>query len=110
MQQKNEHFCSNSFAAALAHAIAESGQSKRAFAASLGIAHTSINRYLTGATPALDEAIKLARHLGITLDELVYGSNSVAIMSDGVWRERAMAAEQRLAAVKAGMTELLKKI
>lgn len=110
MQDNSEHFCSNAFAAALAHAIAQSGQSKRAFAASIGMAHTSINRYLTGATPALDEAIKLAHHLNISLDELVYGTNSVVITNDAVWRERAIAAERRLEAIRAGMSELIKKI
>lgn len=110
MQDNNEHFSSSAFAAALSSAIRDSGLSKRAFAGAVGITHTSINRYLIGKTPALDEATKLARYLGISLDELVSGTRTQPGEHAGVWRERALSAEQRLAAVKAGMSELLKKI
>lgn len=110
MQEKSEHFGSSGFAAALAVAIRDSKLTKRAFAGAVGVTHTSINRYLTGRTPSLDEAQKIARYLGLTLDELVTGTRTRPGDHAGVWRERALAAEQRLAAVKAGMSELLKKI
>lgn len=110
MQEKTEHFSSNAFSAALAGAIRDSGLSKRAFSESVGITHTSINRYLTGKTPALDEALKIARYLGLTLDELVHGTKTTPGENAAVWRERALSAEQRLNAVKEGMSALLKKI
>lgn len=110
MQEKTEHFSSSAFAAALSVAIHDSGLSKRAFAEAVGMTHTSINRYLTGGTPALDEAMKIARYLGLTLDQLVHGKKSTPGVDAAVWRERAIAAERRLEAVRAGMQELLKKI
>jgi transcriptional regulator with XRE-family HTH domain len=110
MQAETDSFVSSGFAAALAVAIRDSRLSKRAFAEAVGISHSAINNYLHGRTPKLDEATKLARYLGKTIDELVSGKRSPPSESAGVWRERAMAAEQRLTAVKAGMTELLKKI
>jgi transcriptional regulator with XRE-family HTH domain len=110
MQAGSEHFSSTALAATLAAALRDSRLSKRAFAEAVGVTHTSINRYLTGGTPALDEAHRIARYLGITLDELVTGDRSEPGAKASIWRERAISAEQRLTAVKAGMTELLKKI
>jgi transcriptional regulator with XRE-family HTH domain len=110
MQQKIEDFSSTNFAVALATAIRDSGLSKRAFGQRVGITHTSINRYLTGGMPALDEATKLARFLGVTLDELVNGKARQPRPDAGVWRERALSAEQRLSAVKSGLSAMLKKI
>lgn len=110
MQAKSEHFSSTAFAAALARAIHDSRLSKRAFSEKVGVTHTSINRYLTGKPPAIDEALKIARFLGITLDELVHGTRSTPGVDASVWRERALAAEQRLAAVKEGLAAMLKKI
>ena len=91
-------------------AIRDSGQSKRAFAESVGLSHTAINTYLTGRTPKLDEAMKIARYLGLTLDQLVHGKKTTPGVDAAVWRERALNAEQRLIAVKAGLNEVLKKI
>lgn len=110
MQEKTDTFVSGGFAAALAVAIRDSGQSKRAFAESVGLSHAAINNYLTGRTPKLDEALKIARYLGLTLDQLVHGKQSTPGVDAAVWRERAIAAERRLEAVRAGMAELLKKI
>lgn len=110
MQPKTETIVSDRFAAALAVAIRDSRLSKRAFAEAVGLSHAGINNYLTGRTPRLDEATRIARYLGVTLDELVTGARTQPGENAGVWRERAMAAEQKLEAVKAGMAALLKKI
>ena len=110
MQDKNDTNVSGCFAAALAVAIRDSGLSKRAFSEAVGLSHAAINNYLTGRTPKLDEALKIARYLGLTLDELVHGTKTTPGENAAVWRERALSAEQRLAAVKDGMSALLKKI
>ncbi len=110
MQAKTSTIVSSGFAAALAVAIRDSRLSKRAFAEAVGLSHAAINNYLTGRVPKLDEATRIARYLGLTLDELVNGTQTKPGDTAGVWRERAISAEQRLAAVKAGMQELLKKI
>jgi transcriptional regulator with XRE-family HTH domain len=110
MQEKNDTNVSIGLAASLSVAIHNSGLSKRAFAERCGLTHGAINNYLTGRMPKLDEAMRIARFLGLTVDELVNGEQAQPRAGAAVWRERAIAAEQRLAAVKDGMTALLKKI
>jgi transcriptional regulator with XRE-family HTH domain len=110
MQQKIDTNVSAGFSAALAVAIRDSGMSKRAFAEAVGLSHAAINNYLTGRTPKLDEAMKIARYLGVSIDGLLSGKKSVPGENAAVWRERALSAEQRLSAVKSGLSAMLKKI
>ena len=110
MQAKTNTIGSIGFAAALAVAIRDSRLSKRAFADAVGLSHAAINNYLKGRIPKLDEASKLARYLGVSIDELVTGTRTQPGENAGIWRERALSAEQRLNSVKAGMIELVKKI
>lgn len=110
MQEKKKNFVSSSFSAALAVAIRESGMSKRAFGERVGISHTSINNYLQGRVPSLDEALKIARFLGLTLDDLIHGKKTQPSADASVWRDRALLAEQRLSSLKDSLGTLLKKI
>lgn len=110
MQEKTDTNVSANISAALAVAIQESGLSKRAFADSCGLSHAAINNYLIGRPPKLDEALRIARFVGKTLDELVHGNSAPPAADAAIWRERAINAEQRLTAVKEGMAALLKKI
>lgn len=98
------------FVANLAAAIRDSGLSKRAFAERAGITHGALNNYLLGRPPKLEEAMKIARFLGKTLDELLSGRETAPGQNAAVWQARALAAEEKLAALKAAMNAWLKKI
>lgn len=58
------------FARALRRAIAERRWSHRTAGAALGVSHTQIGRYLTGADPGISTASRLAGVLGMSLDDL----------------------------------------
>jgi transcriptional regulator with XRE-family HTH domain len=97
------------FVSNLQKAILDSGLSKRAFAERVGITHGALNNYLDGRPPKLEEAQKISKFLGLSLDQLLHGSEIVPANYADVWKARALAAESKLEALKNSMMELLKK-
>ena len=74
------------------------------------VTQSSLSRYLKAQQePRLTELLKLSKALGQTIESLA-GVESLESHGDGVWKLKAEHAEQKLAAVKAALTGLIKKI
>ncbi len=117
MQDQNETNVASRFAESLSAGIKRSGLSRHAFAAEVGLSHTALGNYLSGRLPKIEEAMRIARFLGVGLDDMLTGHDPGKVPRPGsvsdqeqapygggeVWRERALRAEQALRAIKAAI-------
>jgi transcriptional regulator with XRE-family HTH domain len=108
MQEKINTNVLNSFSASISKAVKDSGLTKRTFAQKAGLSPAALNNYLLGRLPKLEEAIKLANFLGMTVDELIYGKASEPGESAAVWKHKFMETEKRLSGLKKSLASLVK--
>lgn len=90
---------------------------QRALALRAGLTPQAINTYINPPggkqrLPKSNELYRLAVACGMSMEELLTGRKGDADSASKVseWRDRALAAEQKLTLVKAGLTGMLKKI
>lgn len=77
----------------------------------VGVTPTSIGNYCNGRIPRADELHRIAKVFGVSMETLLTGQGQMAGRgSDSVWKIKAEHAEQKLEAVKAALTGLIKKI
>lgn len=80
------------------------------------ISQGALSHYMTGKRmPATEEFARIARALGMSMDELYFGPEDAVLREQSapyndeaaVWKKRALAAESKLAVVRKGMKHLL---
>lgn len=82
------------------------GITQKELSAIAGISQGTISKYLNGQEPKSAELCRLARTFGVTMDFLYSGQNSPVGMDANL---RAEVAERKLAAIKKGLTAILKE-
>ena len=80
------------------------GITQKELSALAGISQGTISKYLNGQEPKSAELCRLARAFGVTMDFLYSGHQGIADAT-----LRAEVAERKLAAVKKGLTAILKE-
>ena len=73
------------------------------------ISQPAVSEYLKGRIPSGDVLVEIAKALGTTAEALLSGETSSEPPGIGVWKHRAMTAEQKLEALKSGVVALVKK-
>jgi transcriptional regulator with XRE-family HTH domain len=92
--------------------VRESPLNQKALAAQLGVTESAIVNYKSGRTPKAEELLRIAQHFGVTMEFLLTGSGASPqpAVNEALWKQKAEHAEQKLAAMKAALTGLIKKI
>ena len=77
-----------------------------------GLTQASVSRYLNNVTePKSRELFNIARFLGLKMEALLSDETIIEEpVASVAWKQRALAAEQKLKAVKAGLVALLKNL
>ena len=99
------------FASVLRREMKEREWTQEHVALTAGIAQASVNGWLGGSIPRADALYRLAKALGVSMEELLTGEKpaGAGVADAAVWREKAQAAERRLEGLKSGMLSLVKK-
>jgi transcriptional regulator with XRE-family HTH domain len=110
MQQKK--LPNGNFFSRLGQLLEKSPLNQKALAYQLEISEAALVRYKQDRIPKADELYRIAKHFGVSMewllhgDEFTNGSNGEAT----AWRDRALAAENKIQMLKAGIEAVLKKI
>ncbi len=91
--------------ARISEAVARSGRKAKDIAAALGISEVTMSKYVNGvSTPKNDYLIDLAQELNVSVSWLLGGDDdsgeSLGEPSCSEWKARALAAENKLAALR----------
>lgn len=82
------------------------GITQKELSAIAGVSQGTISKYLNGQEPKSAELYRLARAFGVTMDFLYSGQNNQTGIDANL---RAEVAERKLAAIKKGLTAILKE-
>lgn len=94
------------FSERLATLMANKGINQKALSALAGVGQGTISKYLNGQEPKSAELFRIATALDVTMDYLYSGRNKPP---SGGANPRAEVAERKLAAIKKGLTAILKE-
>lgn len=109
MQGKNS--TNVKFSARLQTAAAAKGLDQTSLARQTGLTNSAINNYWNkGRVPKSEELHRISRALGVTMEFLITGEDPRVGQAASDWRHRALAAEQKLDAVKNELAAFAKKI
>jgi transcriptional regulator with XRE-family HTH domain len=108
MQEKK--FRNVNFSTRFRELLETSGKTQKEIAEVLGLSEGALINYKRASVPKSAELLSIARYFGVTMEWLLTGEGGAQTKGDAAWRERALSAEQRLAAVKSGLSAMLKKI
>jgi transcriptional regulator with XRE-family HTH domain len=99
------------FASVLRREMADRTWTQEHVALAAGVAQASVNGWLGGAIPRADALYRLARALGVSMEELLTGEKPAgnSAVDAAVWKEKAKSAESRIEGLKSGMLSLVKK-
>lgn len=96
MQEKNS--LTEQFSSRFAEAISQLGIKQKELAEAVNIREQTLSRYKTGARlPDTEELHRLANFFGVSMDWLLGADESDG---ESAWKNRALAAERKLAAMK----------
>lgn len=109
------------FSRRLEKLISDHDTSAAAVGRAVGTSHVSIGNYLEGRVPRWDIAKKIADHFKVSVEWLLEGEGDAEggvkeeaveykapLVSHIDWKERALAAEEKLASLKEQLQRLLK--
>lgn len=88
--------------------LKSSGMSQKQLAVALGVSEASVVNYKRGQLPKAEELLRMAQFFDVSMEYLLTGDDHHEI-PDAQWRQRAVAAEEKLTALKAGLHAFLKK-
>lgn len=105
----SEKFTSVKFSERLTELIEHSGCTQREIAQGCGLSEGALVNYKRGRIPKAGELHNMAKFFGVTMEYLLTGESNTPKQADG-WRQRALALEQKMDAMRAGVLAALKKI
>jgi transcriptional regulator with XRE-family HTH domain len=110
MSRQQDKFTNLNFSTRFRELMDTSGKTQKELAAALGLSEGALINYKRDSTPKSHELLAIAQYFGVSMEWLLTGNQMDTERGDASWRQRAIAAEQRLTAVKAGLSAMLKKI
>lgn len=96
------------FSVRLHEAMEKQAMTQSQLAAASGCTQSAVSDYLRGRIPSGEILVSLARALGTTAESLL-GLEQMEV-AESAWKSRALAAEQKLSAVKSSLLALIKGI
>lgn len=89
--------------------VESSGRTQKELAQVFGVSEGALINWKRGQLPKSEELHRIGEFFGVSMEWLLTGNG--AVPSNGeAWRERALSAEQKLEALRAGLLAFAKKI
>lgn len=90
--------------------MADSGKNQKELAAIFAVSEGTLINWKRGQLPKSEELLRISQFFGVQMEWLMTGESDLQPKSSDGWKQRAMAAEQKVVMLKSGMEGLLKKI
>lgn len=102
-------FTNVSFSARFRALLSNSGKTQKEIATALGLSEGALINYKRDSIPKSNELLSISRYFGVTMEWLLTGEGAENAPAEFAWKQRALAAEQRVAMLKAAVTAALEK-
>ena len=107
---RKKYFTFVNFSERFRDLVEGSGRTQREVAEALRISEASIINYRRDRTPKAEELLRIAQYFHVTMEWLMTGDDDRQPRTPDGWKQRAMAAEEKVQMLKSGMEGLLKRI